>query len=70
MNRLINGKLPNIFPLQVQLNELRSQMDEQVLRRGSFDQQMNLYKEIHELECAIKGWNWRSGKQFDRQLTD
>lgn len=70
MNRLLNDKLPSIFPLQVHLNELRSQMDEEVMRRGSFDQQVNLYKEIQELECVIKGWNWRTGKQFDRQLKD
>ena len=70
MNRLLHGNLPSIFPVQVHLNELRSQMDEEVLKRGSFDHQMNLYKEIHELECVIKGWNWRTGKQIDRMLTD
>jgi len=70
MNRLLKGNLPSIFPLQVQLNELRSQMDEEVMKRGSFDHQMNIYKEIHELECVIKCWNWRAGKQFDRQLMD
>ena len=70
MNRLLNGKLPSIFPVQVHLNELRSQMDEEVLRGSSFDQQLSLYKEIQELECVIKGWNWQAGKQFDRQVMD
>ena len=68
MNRLLNGKLPSIFPVQHHLNELKSQMDEEVLRRGSFDHQRSLYMEIQELECVIKGWNWQTGKQFDNQI--
>jgi hypothetical protein len=67
MNRLLNGKLPSIFPVQHHLNELKSQMDEEVLRRSSFDHQVSLYLEIQELECVIKGWNWQSGKQLDGQ---
>ena len=57
MNRLLNSKVPNILPLQLHLNELRSQMDQQVLRRGPFDHQISLYQEIQEMECMINGWN-------------
>lgn len=70
MNRLLNGRLPSIIPAQLHLNELKSQMDEEVLRRSSFDHQLSLYQEIQELECVIKGWNWQAGKQFERHLLD
>lgn len=70
MNRLLNDRLPSIFPLQSHLNELKSQMDEEILRRGSFDHQRDLFMEIQELEYMIKGWNWRAAKQFDSQLQD
>ena len=48
MNMMFNGKLPSIFPVQVHLNELKSQMDEQIMRRTSFAQQQHIYKEIQE----------------------
>ena len=57
MNRLLNSRVPSIIPLQLHLNELKSQMDNEVLRRGPFDHQITLYQEIQELECVIKGWN-------------
>jgi hypothetical protein len=64
MNRLLNHKLPNIFPVQLHLNELKSQMDEEVMKRNSFDHQLNLYLEIQQLEWVIKGWQWQADKQF------
>jgi hypothetical protein len=70
MNRLLNGRLPSIMPVQLHLNELKNLMDEEVLRRSSFDYQLSLYREIHQLECVIKGWNWRTGRQFERELPD
>ena len=70
MNRLLDSRLPSIVPVQRHLNELKSQMDEEVLKRSSFDHQLTLYKEIYELECVIKGWNWRTARQFDQQFPD
>ncbi|HUQ67452.1 MAG TPA: hypothetical protein VM101_14915 [Flavitalea sp.] len=68
MNRLINNRLPNIFRIRLHLNELKSQMDEEVMRRTSFDHQRNLYMEIQQLECVIKGWQWQADKQLESQL--
>ena len=65
MNMLLKGKLPGIFPVQSHLNELKSRMDEEVLRRNSFNQQQSLYMEIQELECVIKQWQFKTAKQFD-----
>ena len=63
MNRLLNSRVPSIIPVQLHLHELRSQMDDEVLRRGPFGHQISLYQEIQELECVIKGWNRENGKR-------
>ena len=62
MNRLLNSRMPSIIPLQLHLHELKYQMDDEVLRRGSFDHQISLYQAIQELECVINGWNRENAK--------
>lgn len=65
MTSLFKGHMPGIYPATLHLNELKAQMDEEVIKRGSPDQQMNIYRQIQEMECIIKGWMFQSSKQLD-----
>lgn len=70
MSSLFKGDSPAIYPATLQLNELRSKLDEEILKRSSFEHQKDIYMDIQRLEYVIKGWMWRSAKQFDRYLQE
>ena len=70
MNRLLTNRLPSIIPLQMHLNELKSQMDEEVQKRHSFEHQRQIFMKIQQLESVINGWQWNTAKTFEKQFTD
>lgn len=70
MTSLFKGDLPAIFPATQQLNELRSKLDEEILKHSSFEHQKDIYMDIQRLENVIKGWTWRAGNQFDKYLQE
>lgn len=65
MTSLFKGDLPAIYPATLQLNELRSKLDEEILKHSSFEHQKNIYMDIQRLENVIKGWVWRSRNRFE-----
>jgi hypothetical protein len=70
MNTLPQGNMPGILPLQFHLNKLKSRMDEEMLRRTSFNQQKYLYTEIQKLECVINRLNINSAKLIEERFAD
>jgi hypothetical protein len=68
MNGLYNGEVSGIYPATHRLNELRSKLDEEILRHSSFENQKNIYMDIQRLENLVKGWMWRSEKIYNRVI--
>lgn len=70
MNGSIKSGCPGIYPDSLQLSALKFQLDEEVLKHTSFENQKSIYIRIQQMEHQMKGWIWHTGRQFDKYLPE